>query len=144
MIYFIQILPDGPIKIGFTKGRPELRLVALATASPYKMALMGVIEGDEKAEKQLHSRFFAHRMKGEWFRPVPEIFALCGTFLEEPPKDARLGIAAMTKRSILIDDELIFEINQEAELDGVGFSAELRVLVREALDRRAARKAKAA
>lgn len=47
--------------------------------SPVPLRLLGTIPGDRGAEKDLHRRFAAQHVQGEWFRPCAEMLALCGT-----------------------------------------------------------------
>lgn len=74
-IYFAQIGDSGPVKIGFSK-RPKLRLVHLNTASPEKVFLRAVLDGDQGKEKELHESFAKHRLNGEWFEPAPRLLKL--------------------------------------------------------------------
>lgn len=84
VIYFIQAEGVGHIKIGFTDAEgASARLVSLQIGSPVLLKLLGVIPGTVEDEKNLHRRFAAHRVTGEWFRPVPELLALVPG---DPPK----------------------------------------------------------
>ncbi len=73
MIYFIQDEATFHIKIGFTDGEPEDRLAALQTGCPSRIVLLASIAGDRTKEKELHARFAAHRVVGEWFNPSPAL-----------------------------------------------------------------------
>lgn len=76
MIYFIQA-ENGHIKIGFTDGEDaNVRLATLQTGSPVLLKLLGTIEGTVEHEKDLHRRFAAHRVHGEWFQAIPELLEL--------------------------------------------------------------------
>ncbi len=73
MIYFIQA-ENGHIKIGFTDADDAMiRLASLQTGSPVLLKLLATIPGTIEEEKDLHRRFGAHRLHGEWFKPVAEI-----------------------------------------------------------------------
>lgn len=77
MIYFIQAEGVGHIKIGFTDGDDALtRLAMLQTGSPVTLRLIGTMPGTMGDEKDLHRRFAAHRVTGEWFKPVAELLDL--------------------------------------------------------------------
>lgn len=65
MIYFIET--NGLVKIGYSND-PMRRLTGIATWCPTKCHLIGVIDGDMKAERELHKRFGAFHSHGEWFR----------------------------------------------------------------------------
>jgi hypothetical protein len=71
-IYFIQSGADGPIKIGRAVN-PAQRLRDLQIAHPEPLRLLAVIDRPLLAEYLVHGRFRQHRLRGEWFRPAPEI-----------------------------------------------------------------------
>lgn len=73
MIYFVQAEIGGPVKVGYTGGEPAERIRDLQCGSPFKLRLLGTIEGNQAAERALHKRFAEHRLHGEWFRPCREI-----------------------------------------------------------------------
>lgn len=95
MIYFIQDSANLAIKIGFTGSREEvaaeMRLKALQTGNPSRLILLATMPGDKAVEGQLHQRFDAHCVAGEWFKPAPDlirfILAHCAADrpAEEPP-----------------------------------------------------------
>lgn len=62
--YFIQAGYDGPIKIG-RAGNPIRRLNELQTGSYLNLLLIAQVKGN--VEKQLHSLFKEHHLRGEWF-----------------------------------------------------------------------------
>jgi len=68
MIYFIQEGQRGPIKVGYTIGKPEKRLQTLQTGHPSSLVLLGHIEGTEVHEKKIHQFLGFYRIRGEWFR----------------------------------------------------------------------------
>lgn len=72
-VYFIQAGKRGPIKIGFTDGHPVDRLNYLQCGSAVQLTLLGCAPGTERDEKALHRRFSAHRIRGEWFKPKPDV-----------------------------------------------------------------------
>jgi len=66
-VYFAQCNgSDGPIKIGIARSVPE-RLRGLQQSNPYPIAALGVMDGGRELEADLHSRFAATRITGEWF-----------------------------------------------------------------------------
>lgn len=67
MIYFIQHGITGPVKIGHATKDVRHRLQSLQTASPVKLVLLGVMDGDRKREKEVHAVFAEYRIRGEWF-----------------------------------------------------------------------------
>ena len=72
MIYFIQDTSSRSIKIG-TSGRPLARLADLQTAHHAPLILIGVMEGAQHEERELHSKF--ERLRGEWFEPSRALLA---------------------------------------------------------------------
>lgn len=74
MIYFIQDQTANLIKVGFTGGdSADDRMKALQTGSPVGLVLLLTLPGERSVETQLHQRFAAARVHGEWFRPVPDL-----------------------------------------------------------------------
>lgn len=73
MIYFVQDDASHRIKIGLTNKSVRSRLSTLQTACPGKLTLLLEIQGDREKEKQLHDKFGAYRIQGEWFIPSPII-----------------------------------------------------------------------
>ena len=65
-VYFIQSGASGPVKIGLSKA-PARRVNKLQTGNPRELILRHVIPGDRNIEDQLHNRFRAARIRGEWF-----------------------------------------------------------------------------
>lgn len=75
-VYFIQAISGGPIKIGVGRD-PASRLLALQPGNPEQLRIIGVIRGGGFVrERDLHVRFRASRMYGEWFKPTPELLAV--------------------------------------------------------------------
>lgn len=68
--YFIQRVPNGPVKIGRT-GNARKRLAELQTASAEQLVIRGVITSNR--ERELHEKFASKRMSGEWFRCDEEL-----------------------------------------------------------------------
>ncbi len=73
MIYFIQAGTRGPIKIGYTSNNPNNRFSMIQAHSPVKLKFRGVKVGTEADEKKLHIRFAKQHVRGEWFKPSPEM-----------------------------------------------------------------------
>lgn len=77
-VYFIQRGEDGPIKIGVSVDVAG-RLRTLRAASQEPLVLLGTLPGGAGLEQALHDRFRDQRVRGEWFRPSPELLRLaCG------------------------------------------------------------------
>ena len=71
-VYFVQQGADGPIKIG-TAVDVVKRLDHLMAANSAELVVRAIIPGGAEIEGELHIRFARHVIRGEWFRPDPEI-----------------------------------------------------------------------
>jgi hypothetical protein len=66
-VYFIEEEGTGLIKIGHSNDTMA-RLASLQTGNPRKLTLLREIEGKgEDLERELHERYKANRLNGEWF-----------------------------------------------------------------------------
>lgn len=98
MIYFIQAEGIGHIKIGFTADADAaIRLAQLQTGSSVPLRLLGTIPGELEDEKNLHRRFAASGVGGEWFMPVPELLAAI-----PPSNSPRCGAVEVAERTVSI------------------------------------------
>jgi hypothetical protein len=75
VVYFIQRGLDGPIKIGHSVD-PQQRLRTFQTGSADGLRILGFAPGGSELEAELRRRLKPHRHRGEWFKPVLEVFAL--------------------------------------------------------------------
>ena len=85
-IYFIQ--QQEFIKIGYGRD-PYQRLGSLQSASPFKLTMRCIVEGNTKKEAELQEKFGRYNVRGEWFRLVPEIEAFIAeneSYVWEPPE----------------------------------------------------------
>jgi hypothetical protein len=71
-IYFLQSANDGSIKIGTSKN-VHLRIRSISQAIKRQLTLLATMSGDCGIEQWLHQRFAKARIRGEWFRQVPEL-----------------------------------------------------------------------
>jgi len=97
--YFIQRVPNGPVKIGRT-GNTRQRLAELQTGSAEQLVIRGVITSNR--ERELHAKFASKRMAGEWFQCDDEL----ETYMSElfGPHD-NIEIMAMICRQLVIEYE---------------------------------------
>lgn len=69
-VYFIQEIPDGPIKIGWTDRPISIRLSGIQHGNCRELGIIARIEGSSKQDEAAwHERFASLRIRGEWFRP---------------------------------------------------------------------------
>lgn len=66
-VYFIQAAAGGPIKIGKANDVHE-RLATLQLYCPFELRVLAKRPGGYLLERELHHRFRAYRLHGEWFR----------------------------------------------------------------------------
>lgn len=71
IVYFVSA--GDFIKIGKSTGNPKARIQTLQTGCPYKIEVIGWINGDVCLEKELHQRFSKHKAHGEWFKNHSDI-----------------------------------------------------------------------
>lgn len=74
-VYFVQAGAGGPIKVG-TSGNVAGRIAALQTAHHAELRVLARARGGPAFERALHAALAAHRIRGEWFRPHADLFAL--------------------------------------------------------------------
>lgn len=74
-LYFIRAGEDGPIKIGHAK-LPDARRHALQPGNHVQLNVVCIFPGGVDAEVAAHFAFRHLRIRGEWFRPEPDLMAL--------------------------------------------------------------------
>jgi hypothetical protein len=74
VVYFAQNDLTSEIKIG-TSRKLQSRLRALGKS----ISLLATVPGSFRVEALMHLRFSAARVRGEWFRPVPELISFTRT-----------------------------------------------------------------
>lgn len=77
-VYFIRCKATGAIKIGLSES-PWSRLSKMQSDSPGELEMLGVVEGGLVTEAQMHARFFASHLRGEWFNPTADLVAFTET-----------------------------------------------------------------
>lgn len=77
-VYWIQAVPEGPIKIGWAVN-PLKRLGELQRMSPVTLTLLGASRGSLIEEKAFHRTLSEHRLHGEWFLPCSDVLESVGS-----------------------------------------------------------------
>ena len=72
MVYFVQDIDGGPIKIGKAV-KLSLRLPTLEVASGRRLKVLGVMDGQYETETKCHRMFNHLRVAGEWFNPGDDL-----------------------------------------------------------------------
>lgn len=81
-VYFFA--HDGLIKIGYTS---QSKQRMQAHRRQYTgLELIGIISGDRSRERELHGKFVAHNVRGEWFQDCQDMrSAIDKIIADEPP-----------------------------------------------------------
>jgi hypothetical protein len=85
VVYFMRrVGGGGPVKIGWSQ-RPQDRVYAYNTMSPYPLEIVATVPGSIALENRFHAHFAHLRSHREWFHESPEIDAVisqaqAGTF----------------------------------------------------------------
>jgi hypothetical protein len=74
-LYFIQEGKSGPIKIGWTAGPAEGRRKSGQVFNSRELRIIAELQDYPDSEKTWHQRFAAHHIRGEWFKPAPDLVA---------------------------------------------------------------------
>lgn len=71
VVYIIQSGPTGPVTLGTATNKGlSRRLSSLQAGNPEILQLRDVFDGDERLERELHVRWTAHRIRGDWYAPA--------------------------------------------------------------------------
>jgi hypothetical protein len=92
-VYFVQQGAEGPIKIGFSSNI-LLRMERLQTANSEELRLLLRLPGSQVEEHGLHRKFLLSRIRGEWYRPTPDLLA----FIQNPPQDLAKALFGTFKK----------------------------------------------
>ena len=71
-VYFVQAGTDGPIKIGIARN-VKTRIDTLQIGNHERLTVLHASKGDQADEARLHRLLRAHRIRGEWFHPHPDV-----------------------------------------------------------------------
>lgn len=93
-VYYIRSEDSGRVKIGWSSNVPA-RLKSLQRASASRLTLLYSEPGTGRDEANLHERFRAHRVHGEWFEPSADLLAHIKQRKALPPREG-LGCRAHT------------------------------------------------
>lgn len=95
MIYFLKAGDFIAYKIGFTASDPLKRMADLQVGCPFKLELLGAIEGTWAQEQSLHELLANFKTIGEWFSPNTVVTEAIKRAIET---GARIDVASKTKR----------------------------------------------
>lgn len=94
-VYFIQAGEEA-IKIGWGK-EPLKRLAGIQVHNHLPVRLLGTIPGDQATEREMHARFAAYRLRGEWFQLAPPLLAFIAESTDRAP-ERRPSMSWLEKR----------------------------------------------
>jgi hypothetical protein len=84
-LYFIECqCAERHIKIGVSSNI-KVRLVNMRAHCPYDLRLLKAVVAGAHLEIELHQRFAADRVRGEWFRRTPELLAYIDSLPSNEP-----------------------------------------------------------
>lgn len=86
-VYFLQEGGTGAIKIGVAMD-VRARVRGLTSGTPHQLVVLVAIDGDRSVERTTHRRFRQACIRGEWFRPIPELLAYIQTLLQSDEGNA--------------------------------------------------------
>lgn len=98
---------DAPIKIGVTRLPINDRIGIMQSNTPVALRLMRLLDGDWRLERELHERYSANRIRGEWFSFSTDMLGDVGAEdLPLPPPSKRSGPRKPPKLvPIMVDPE---------------------------------------
>jgi hypothetical protein len=83
-VYVVEAIGTGMVKVGFTTDLPT-RLRVFKSCCPFGARVLKTYEGNTDKEDELHERWKAHWVHGEWFRLEPLLADLKIEPVEVPP-----------------------------------------------------------
>ncbi|HEY9219512.1 MAG TPA: helix-turn-helix domain-containing protein [Phenylobacterium sp.] len=105
MIYYIQDSTTMHIKIGYAAD-PWRRRDNLQTGAPGTLTIIGLEEGNEAREAEIHKQFAAGRMRGEWFAPSTVLLGHIAALPEVPRPMGERGYRLTWGASGMTDGDL--------------------------------------
>lgn len=111
MIVFIRHGEDGPILIK-TSNDPKRTLAAFQFKQPVKLTIIGTMVQTRNAIERLRFAFKHLHMRGDWYRPEPELLA----FISRPGESLGFNVFGRPRRKgpALLDEHEIIEIFRAA------------------------------
>lgn len=136
MIYFVQSIDGGPIKIGFTDNL-ERRLVELEYHYGESLAVLATMPGDKSVERSIHDRFMHLRFdRTEQFRPAFDLMTFIGRpLLVSPNLEAIEAMPVVVGVLVRIGSDALDEARLAALFLDMPLVEYLSAIVREAASR---------
>lgn len=136
MIYFLQPLDGGPVKIGCSVdvGRRQRQLEGIYGRP---LALLATMPGDRKVERRIHTRFARLRLgRSEQFRPARELLEFIGRPALVSANPDTIEAMPVDSRSIRLEltEDQHARLRVVAAQAGLSMAAFARTVVIRALD----------
>lgn len=115
-VYFLQEPSAGHIKIGSTWNINK-RIAQLEVGLPYKLKLIGLLEGECQTEKDIQKKFADYCVKGEWFRPEAQLLEFIAQHAKfsETPLNLEEAVKAMEGKPTTVAGQECKELLVELE-----------------------------
>jgi hypothetical protein len=102
VIYFLQSVEGGPVKIGYTAD-VETRHKSLESLYGKPLALLATLPGGRNKERAIHERFAPLRLgRTEQFRPAAELMAFIGRPLLVDPNPDAVEVMGTTGKAVVL------------------------------------------
>lgn len=142
MIYFMQPVEGGPIKVGSSENI-EARRKQLETHYGRSLSVLATIPGGRKEERKIHERFSHLRLgRTEQFRPAPDLMEFIGRpLLVHPNPNAveALPCAQGVPVRLEFDEDILAIARMVAAARGISLSRyiedSMRSVVRKDMER---------
>jgi len=83
-VYFVQCVPDGPIKVGVVFSNMRQRMNQIQLNCPHIIKTLGTVSGGYELELKVKHDLTPWSIHGEWFRPTPQVKAYIRKLLGKP------------------------------------------------------------
>jgi hypothetical protein len=119
MVYFMQAVGGGPIKIGFARNI-GVRHEQLESQYGRSLIVLAAMEGGRKEEKEIHARFAHLRIdRTEQFTVSPELVEFIGQIMVVNAVEVRPMVSEHTVISIKMTVQFRDWLQQVAEHEGI-------------------------
>lgn len=136
MIYFVQAVDGGPVKIGYSAD-VDARRVQLESHYGKRLALLKTLPGDKEREREIHQQFSHLRLgRTEQFLPVSELMEFIAKPLLATASPDAVAVMTTTAKPVRLDLSPADHerLERQARKRGLSMASFVRMLVLERLD----------
>lgn len=83
-VYFVQCVPDGPIKVGVVFSSMRQRMNQIQLNCPHIIKHLGTVPGGYELELKVKTDLTPWSIHGEWFRPAAQVKAYIRKLVGKP------------------------------------------------------------